>query len=105
MRMQVAARLRVDKTDNVTVSDKTGVRFHVQIGVSTVRVEEPLVVGILVVIASDLLLSRTFRVRLNVTVEQAATVTHVLDGDTRPQGNLQWTVSSDFGAPQVGLEK
>lgn len=106
MRVQVAASLSVNQTNNVVVTDEAQLlRLRVVVGVLTVRIKEPVVVGVLVVVASDLLLSRSLGIGLNVRVEETTTVTHVLDRGLGTNGNLQGAVLSDFGALQVGLEE
>lgn len=106
VRVEVAAGLCVDETDDIAVADvlDLGV-FGVVVRLVPVRVEEPVVVGILVVVASDLLLSRALGVGLDVRVQKAATVAHVLKGCAGTNCNLQRAVLADFGAPKVGLEK
>ena len=66
VRVEVAAGLRVDETDRGSVGDEAWLLFGDVLWVVTVRVEEPIVVGILVVVAGDLLLSRPFGVSLDV---------------------------------------
>lgn len=57
MRVKVATGLGVDKTENIAVSNELRWSLLIIIWLSSVWVEPPLVIGILVVIASDLLLS------------------------------------------------
>jgi hypothetical protein len=96
--VEVAAGLGVDQADNVVVSDEAGIGLWVVISISTVRVEEPVVVGILVVVAGHLLLCGALGIRLDVTVKQSSSIAHVLDSDPRPKGNFQRAVSANLGA-------
>jgi len=124
VRVQVAAGLGVNEADGLLVRDETRFGLSIIVGVATVGVEEPVVVGIFVVIAGHLLLVGTLRIaipcllvlalhelpgsvdlRLDVTVEQATSVTHILNGNPRSKGNLKRAVSADLSAPQVGLEE
>lgn len=104
--MEVAAGLGVDEANSAAITNVTDlVRLLVIRLLPTVRVEEPVVVGILMVVASDLLLVRAFGVGLNVTVKQATTIAHVLDGDAGAESKLQRAVPANLGAPQVSLEE
>jgi len=105
VRVQVAAGLGVEQTDDLAVGDETGIGLGVIGGGVAVGIEEPVVVGIFVVVACDLLLGRTLGVRLDVAVEQTAAVTHVLDGGHRSIGNLQGAVPTNLGSSEVGLEE
>jgi hypothetical protein len=96
----------VDKTDDVAVADISDLLvLGVVIAILSVGVEEPVVVGILVVVASNLLLSRALRVGLNVGVKKTATVAHVLERGARSESNLQRAVLADFSTSKVGLEE
>lgn len=103
--VKVAAGLGVDKTDRLAVANESGRGFGVVVRVRTVGVEEPVVVGILVVVAGDLLLSRALRVGLDVGVQETTTISHVLDGRARSVGDFQGAVLADLGALQVCLEQ
>jgi len=70
-----------------------------------VGVEEPVVVGVLVVVASDLLLLRALGEGLNVRVQKTTTVSHVLESGTRAKSDFERAIDSDFGALEVGLEE
>lgn len=103
--VKVASGLGVDETDNGTISnvaDIGGVDIVVSLG--AVGVEEPVIVRILVVVASNLLLLRTFGISLDVRVQETATITHVLDGSARSNGNFKRAVLSDLCSLEVGLE-
>lgn len=69
MRMKVAAGLRVYQTNDIPIPNVCNGLFHVVQGLAPVGVEEPIVVGVFVVVASDLLLLGSFRVRLNVGMQ------------------------------------
>jgi hypothetical protein len=105
MRVEIAAGLSVNETDGVPVPRETRSLFWDIFYVTTVGVEEPVVVGIFVVIAGDLLLCGTFRVSLVMGVKKTTSVTHVLESCARAIGNFQWAIFSNFGTSQVGLEK
>lgn len=72
MRVQVTASLSVDKTNRGTVAEEAGISVLVVVGVTAIGIEEPVVVGILVMVAGYLLLGGAFRVRLNVGVQETA---------------------------------
>lgn len=76
--VQVATRLSVEQPDNCLVTHKLDGIFWVELWLVTVGIEKPVVVRVFVVVASHLLLLRTFRICLNVRVKQAATISHVL---------------------------
>jgi len=106
VRVEVAAGLSVDKTNDVAVADVSDLLvLGVVVGRLSVGVEEPVVVGVLVVVASNLLLSGALWVGLNVRVEKTTTVAHVLERCARSEGNLQRAVLADFSASKVGLEE
>lgn len=105
VRVKVAAGLGVDETENIAVSDELWWSLLIVVWLSSVWVEPPLVVRILVVIASNLLLSGSIWVGLNVGVEKTSTVPHVLDGCAGAVSDLKWRVLSDFGTSEVGLEE
>ena len=65
MRVQVAAGLSVDESDNRVVANESEIALGVVVLLSTVRVKEPVVVGVLVVVASNLLLLGSLRVGLD----------------------------------------
>lgn len=56
MRMEVATSLGVDQADGVAVSNESGIGFGIIICIASVGIEEPVIVGILVMITSNLLL-------------------------------------------------
>ena len=105
VRVQVATGLGVNKADDISIADEAEGIFKIVLGLMTVWVEEPLVVGILVVVAGDLLLAGAFGVRLNVRVEETAAVSHVLECGPRAKSHLERAVFANFSAPQVGLEE
>lgn len=69
VRVKVAASLGMEETDSGAITNEAGLLGSIILGIAAVRVEEPVVVGIFVVIASNLLLVRTLRVSLDVAVE------------------------------------
>lgn len=106
MRVEVTASLGVDQTDGATVlGEPHGLFANVVVGLEAVGVDEPVVVSILVVVASNLLLLGTLGVGLNVRVEKAAAVAHILNGGARSNSKLQRAVLSNLGTAKVGLEE
>jgi hypothetical protein len=106
MRVEVATSLSVNETNDIAVADVSDLLvLGVVIAILSVGVEEPIVVGILVVVASNLLLSGALRVGLNVRVKKTSTVTHVLERGARSKSNLQRAVLAHFSASEVGLEE
>lgn len=103
--VQVATSLRVDKTDDIVVAGESQLLLSVVWDLVTVGVEEPVVVGVLVVVASDLLLVRAFGVGLDVGMKQTSSVTHVLQRSAGAVCDLEGAVLADFGAAEVGLEE
>jgi hypothetical protein len=92
VRVKVAAGLSVNEADDIAVADVSDLGvLCVVVRLLSVGVEEPVVVGVRVVVASNLLLGRAFGVCLNVGVQKSTSVTHVLECRT--------------GAPKVGLEE
>jgi len=57
MRMKVTASLSMNQTNDITISGEAEGLFRLVVGFMAVGVEEPVIVSIFVVIASDLLLS------------------------------------------------
>jgi hypothetical protein len=106
VRVKVAAGLSVNETNDIAVTDVSDLLvLGVVIGLLSVGVEEPVVVGVLVVVASNLLLRRAFGVGLNVRVKKTTTIAHVLERRTRAESDLQGTILANFGASKVGLEE
>jgi len=103
--VQVAAGLSVDQTNGIAVADKLERSIGIELGLVAVGVEEPVVVGVLVVVASDLLLLRALGEGLNVRVQKTTTVSHVLESGTRAKGDFERAIDSDFGTLEVGLEE
>lgn len=124
MRVKVTASLGVNQANYVAVTKEP--QFGgalVVVGVAAVGVEEPIVVGILVVVASNLLLVGTLGVSLYVGVQKATifdqyvgsstrgskvilpSVTHVLDSSTRANGDLEGAVLSNFCTTEIRLEE
>ena len=105
VRVKVATGLGVNEANHVLVLDKSEVGG----GLVVVRlvasgVEEPVVVRILVVVASNLLLAGSFGVGLDVRVKQSTTVAHVLESGARSNGNFEGTVS-EVVSSEIGLEE
>lgn len=106
VRVQITASLGVDQTNGGAVANEAEIGgLRVVVGLAAIGIEEPIVVGIFVVIAGDLLLLGTLGVSLNVGVEKTTTVAHVLDSSTRAIGDFERAILSNFCAFQVGLEQ
>jgi hypothetical protein len=106
VRVKVAASLSVDKTNDIAVADVSNLGvLCVVVRLLSVGVEEPVVVGVLVVVASNLLLGRAFGVCLNVGVQKSTSVTHVLECRTGAKGDFKRAVLANFSTPKVGLEE
>jgi mannose/fructose/N-acetylgalactosamine-specific phosphotransferase system component IID len=95
----------MNEADGISISDVLQITGGVVLGLVAAGIDEPVIVGILVVIASNLLLVGTLWVGLNVGVQQTTAVTHVLNGDSGSMDDLKRAVSAHLGATQVGLEK
>lgn len=104
MGVKISAGLRVDETENIPITDVLDWCLRVKFWLSTVGVEPPLVIGILMMIASDLLLGRAFRIGLNVRMEKSTTITHILDRSSRSIGDFERAVLSDLSTSKIGLE-
>ena len=59
----------MDQANGLAVANESRFSVLIIVGIATVRVEEPIIVSILVVVASNLLLSRTLRIGLHVRME------------------------------------
>jgi hypothetical protein len=105
VRVKVATGLSVDQTDDIAVAREPERLIWLVGDFVAVRVKEPVVIGVLVVVAGDLLLSRTLGVRLNVRVQQSTTISHVLQCCTRAIRNLQRAVLANLRSPQICLEE
>lgn len=80
MRMQIAAGLSVDEANFVAIAREAKFLIWLVLDIITVGVEEPIIVSILMMIASDLLLCRAFGISLVMRVEQATSVAHIFEG-------------------------
>lgn len=103
--VKVATSLGVDQTDDITVSREAKLLISLVWDLVAVGVKEPVIVGILVVVASNLLLGRALRVRLDVRMEQTSSVAHVLQRRAGAVCDLKGAVLANFGTAQVGLEE
>lgn len=72
----------MDETDDIAVANEFQGSLRVKLRFMAVGVEEPVVVRILVMVASDLLLGGSLRESLNVRMEESATISHVLQRDS-----------------------
>ena len=56
VRVQITTSLSVDETNDIAVADKLDRRLGIEFRVMSVGIEEPIIIGIFVMVASDLLL-------------------------------------------------
>lgn len=64
--VQIPTSLSMDKTDSIAIADELQIPIGVKFRLLAIRVNKPVIVGILVVIAGDLLLVGSLRECLNV---------------------------------------
>ena len=88
MRVQVAGRGGMLEPNDITILEETKRAIDVESRFVPARLDGPLIVVILVVIASYLLLIRANRVRLNVRMEKSSSVSHVLESQLGPVCDL-----------------
>ena len=69
VRVQIAASLGVNQTNDITIAHEFEFSLGIVFRLISIRIEEPVIVRVLMVVARNLLLLRAFRVRLNVRVE------------------------------------
>ena len=70
MRVKVAAGLGMNQANGLAVTNESGLGILIVIGITTVGVEEPVIVSILVVVASNLLLGRSLGISLHVRMKK-----------------------------------
>lgn len=97
--MKITASLGVKETDDTLVANIVQRTIGIVFRFEAVRIEKPIVVGILVMIAGNLLLIGTLRIDLHVRMKKTAAITHVLQRSPRAVHNLKRTVLADFRAP------
>lgn len=103
--VQVPTSLSVNETNDVAMANKTEVwGLGIIIRIAPSRVEEPVIVGILVMVTSDLLLRRALGIGLNVGVEETTAIPHVLDGNAGADCDFERGFF-DLRAFEVGLEE
>lgn len=106
VRVEVATGGGMDQANDRAIGNVADVgSIGVVVGFVAVGVDEPVVVGILVVVASNLLLLRTLGVGLDVRVKESTTIAHVLDGGAGANGNLKWAILANVGTLKIGLEQ
>lgn len=105
MGMKVAAGLRMNEADDTFVAWKgeRSIRFIERF--VPVGIEKPVIVGILMVVASNLLLLRSFWICLNVRMQQPSSIAHILDCCSGAVSNLEWTVFAHLRALEICLEQ
>nr|POE53354.1 hypothetical protein CFP56_28576 [Quercus suber] len=103
--VQIPASLSMNQTNDVLVLDEFERCLWVVARPGAVGPQEPVVIGIFVMVASNLLLLGSFGVSLDVRVQKTTAVSHVLQRRTRSKCKLERTVSTDLGSSQVGLEQ
>jgi hypothetical protein len=97
--------LNMQQSDHCLIGYISDRAILIKLGLISVGVEEPIIVGIFVVVASDLLLGRPFRISLDVRVKEAAPIPHILQSGLGAVGNFQGAVSTDFRPFEIGLEQ
>lgn len=105
MRMQVTACLCVNQTNHVLISDEFNRCFRIIRLRVTIRIEEPIVICILMMIASDLLLLRPFRVGLNVRMKKTTTITHIFKSGSRTVSDFKRAIFSNLRTSKISLEQ
>jgi hypothetical protein len=105
MRVQVASSLCVEHANNSLVTHKSNGVFWVEFRFVAVGIEEPVVIGVLVMVASDLLLHRSLWVCLNVRMKQSTTIAHVFQRRPGTICNLERAVLSNFRPLEIRLEQ
>ena len=105
MRVKIAPSLGMEETNFRAMANESRFGLGVIRLILAVGKEKPVVVGVLMVIASDLLLTRSIGVSLDVRVEQAASVSHVLQSGFGAVCDFQWAILSNFGSLEVSLEE
>ena len=105
MGVQVTACLGMYEAENIFVGHEFDWRFRIEVCLIAVRIEKPIVVGILVMVAGHLLLSGALRVGLHVGVEKATTVAHILQGRSRTICNFKRTVFANTRTSEICLEE
>lgn len=104
--VEVATSLGMDQADNGAVTQISElVGLGVIIRLVAVRVKEPIIVGVLVVIAGNLLLLGTFGVSLDVGMEETTAIAHVLDCGAGPVSDLKRAILANLSSLEVGLEE
>ena len=78
MRMQIPSSLSVDKANHIAVANKFQWSIEIKLRLEAVGVYEPVIVRVFVVITCDLLLSRSFRVGLDMRMEESTSISHIL---------------------------
>ena len=105
MRMQIAACLCVNQTNHVLISDEFNRCFRIVRLRVTIRIEEPIVICILMMIASDLLLLRPFRVGLDVRMKKTTAITHIFKSSSRTVSDFERAIFSDLCTSKICLEQ
>jgi hypothetical protein len=83
MRVQIPSGMRVNETNHLTVFEKSDIgTFEVDVGFVTVCEDCPVVVGVLVVVACNLLLLTSFREKLDMRMKETTAIAGVFDGDS-----------------------
>lgn len=105
MRMQVAACLCVNQPNHILISDEFNRCFRIIRLRVTIRIEEPIVICILMMIASDLLLLRPFRVGLDVRMKKTTTITHIFKSSSRTVSDFKGAIFSNLRTSKICLEQ
>ena len=95
----------MDQSNDASITHKPQRTGGVVLGLASVGIEEPIVVGVFVVVTGDLLLAATVGIGLDMRMEQAPAISHVFQRHFRAEGNLQRRVFADLGPPKICLKQ
>jgi len=95
----------MDKSDDILIFQETSVgALEVEIRLIAIIVDNPIIVGVFVVVAGDLLLLTSLGIELDVRMEETASVSGILDGDFRSVGDFKGRVRK-IRSFEIGLEE
>lgn len=103
VRVKVAVCWCVNESNDITIFEIPDIRFWCVCRFAPWVLHHEVVVVVFVVIARNLLLLATDGVRLNVRMQQTASVSGVLQCELRPECDLE-RVSREVVAFEIGLE-
>ena len=88
MGVQIASGRTVLKADNVTILEELNGTINIKRQLVPSRMNDPLIVVVLVMIASHLLLIRTNWISLDMRVEETAAIAHIFQCDLRSKCDI-----------------